>query len=140
MHPNPSISVAAVVLTNDDGQVAVVRKYRTDAFIFPGGKLEPDETGLQAAIREVHEELGVVLHPDQIHRVGNYTTPAANESDTDLLSQVYRTHLPARQHVQVQAEIAELRWLHPAAPEVPDGYRLAPLSSMVLQNLAHGSL
>src|SRR5690606_4155684 len=107
---------------------------------FPGGKLEPDETGLQAAIREVHEELGVVLHPEQIHHVGNYTTPAANESDTDLLSQVYRTHLPARQHVQVQAEIAELRWLHPAVREVPAGYRLAPLSGLILGELASGRL
>ena len=140
MHRNPCIKVSAVVLTNDGGDVALVRKHATQAFIFPGGKPEAGETGLEAAVREVHEELGVVLDPHLVHHVADYTTPAANEADTELLSQVYRAHLPTGQHVAAQAEIAQLIWLDPAALELPAGYRLAPLSSLVLQELAHGSV
>ena len=83
---------------------------------------------------------GVVLEPHLVDHVGDYTTPAANEADTDLLSQVYRAQLPAGQHARAQAEIAPLIWLRPAAFKLPEGYRLAPLSSMVLQELAHGSV
>lgn len=136
MRRNPSIKVSAVVLTNDDGDVALVRKHATRAFIFPGGKPEAGESGLEAAVREVQEELGVTLDPHQVHHVADYTTPAANEADTELLSQVYRAQLPTGQPVQAQAEIAQLIWLHPAGFELPEGYRLAPLSSMVLQQLS----
>ena len=138
MHPNPSISVSAVVLTNDDGKVALVRKHHTTALIFPGGKPEPGETGRAAAARELQEELGVVVAPEALDHVGDYTTLAANEAATQLFSQVYRGHLPSGQHARAQAEIAELFWVDPMTVEAPASYRLAPLSSTVLYNLAHG--
>ena len=140
MHPNPSISVSAVVLTNDDGQIALVRKHGTTAFIFPGGKPEAHETGLEAAVREVAEELGLVLDPADLHHVGDYTTSAANEADTQLLSQVYAARVPSTAVVQAQAEIAELLWVTPGEVCLPEGYRLAPLSSMILQALADGEI
>ena len=140
MHPNPSISVAAVVLTNDLGEVALVRKYHTTALIFPGGKPEPGETARAAAARELHEELGIVVAVEDLIHVGKYTTPAANEAATELRSEVYSTHLPPGQQASAQAEIAQLWWVHPAALVVPSGYRLAPLSSRVLQRLAQGTV
>ena len=71
MHPNLSIRVAAVVLTNDAGQVALVRKYQTTALIFPGGKPEPGETARAAAARELHEELGIVVAAEDLVHVGS---------------------------------------------------------------------
>lgn len=140
MSLNPSIRVAAVVLTNDAGQVALVRKYHTTALIFPGGKPEPGETGRAAAARELHEELGIVVAAEDFVQVGEYTTPAANETQTELRSEVYSTHLPPGQHASAQAEIAQLWWVDPAAVDVPAGYRLAPLSSRVLRHLAQGTV
>jgi 8-oxo-dGTP pyrophosphatase MutT (NUDIX family) len=61
-------------------QVLVLRNFRGE-YIFPKGHLEPGETALQAALREVHEEAGVqpqVLSqlPDTAYRYrladGNY--------------------------------------------------------------------
>ena len=140
MHPNPSIRVAAVVLTNDADQVALVRKVQTTALIFPGGKPEPGETARAAAARELHEELGIVVVAEEMDYVGEYTTPAANEAATELQSEVYSTHLPPGQHARAQAEIAQLWWVDPAALDVPTGYRLAPLSSRVLHQLVQGTV
>ncbi len=139
MPHNPFISVSAVVLTNDDGEVALVRKQHTTAFIFPGGKPEPGETGRQAAIREVSEELGVDLTTDELEHLGGFTTPAANEAQTQLRSQVYMAALPTGQQAHAQAEIAQLIWVRPDHVEPPAGTRLAPLGAMVLKGLASGS-
>lgn len=138
MRPNPSISVSAVVLTNDDGQIALVRKQGTTALIFPGGKPEASETGLDAAVREVAEELGLVLDPADLEHLGDYTTPAANEAETQLFSQVYAAQMPAGAHVQAQAEIAELLWVTPDDVDLNHGYQLAPLSAQVLKDFATG--
>lgn len=52
------------VLQREDGQVLVEQRPKTDryypeAWIFPGGKLEPGETAWRAMVREMDQELGV---------------------------------------------------------------------------------
>ena len=42
-----------------DGQVAVVHRPRYDDWTLPKGKLDPDETSEEAALREVWEETGL---------------------------------------------------------------------------------
>jgi 8-oxo-dGTP diphosphatase len=42
-----------------DGLVAVVHRDRYDDWSLPKGKLDPGETWEQAALREVHEEIGL---------------------------------------------------------------------------------
>lgn len=44
---------------------------------FPGGRLEPGETDLEAALRETHEEVGLVVSPDQVlGRLSDHPSPA----------------------------------------------------------------
>lgn len=136
MHPNPPIRVSAVVLTDDGGRVALVRKHGTRFFIFPGGKPEPGEDGVTTAVREVSEELGVTLDPANVEHLGNYTTDAANEAGTELLSQVYAAQLPADTYVTAKAEIAELLWATPGVLVLPVQTQLAPLSGTVLDSLS----
>ena len=51
---------AAVILIRND-KIALIERHRSDKhyFVFPGGKIEENETPAQAARREIMEELGL---------------------------------------------------------------------------------
>lgn len=106
------ISVSAVVLTRPDGALVTVRKRGTDRFMLPGGKWEPGESPRRCAVRELSEELGVVLDDDEMTRLGRYETATANEPGFRLVSEVFAARCggPAAP----AAEIEELHWLDPA--------------------------
>jgi 8-oxo-dGTP diphosphatase len=106
------LTVAAVCFRDEAGRVLTVRKRGTEAFMLPGGKLEPGESALCCAIREVEEELGVLLTEDDLALLVAWRGPAANEADTDIDSTVYATEL--RVQPVPAAEIAEARWIDPA--------------------------
>jgi len=56
------------------GNVLLSRRFNTGYedgnYSVPAGHLEGDETVVQAAIRETHEEIGVALRPDDVRVVG----------------------------------------------------------------------
>jgi 8-oxo-dGTP diphosphatase len=58
---------AAVILI-ENGNIALIERYRAGRhyFVFPGGKIEADETPATAAQRETLEELGVVVEIGQM--------------------------------------------------------------------------
>lgn len=58
-----TIHVAAAIICDGEKFLAAQRGYGEfkDGWEFPGGKLEPDETGEQACIREIQEELHVTI-------------------------------------------------------------------------------
>ena len=122
--PRQVIHTAAVVFLSPGGSVLGVRKRGTTRFMQPGGKPEPGETMIDTAIREIHEEIGVALRPDELSPLGVWQVPAANEPDTDVHATVFLasrrlTTLPETAH-----EIVEARWCDPRRP-LPDS--LAPL-------------
>lgn len=61
----PLIPVACGVLIAGDGRLLIaqrpVGKIAAGKWEFPGGKIEPGETTLEALIRELHEELGITV-------------------------------------------------------------------------------
>lgn len=69
-HPG---SVVIIPMTTDGG-VVLVRQYRhaigRSAWELPAGSLEPGEDVEQAAIRECHEEVGLV--PGRVERLGSF--------------------------------------------------------------------
>ena len=72
--------------------------------------------GDATAVREAHEELGLVLDAAELEFVGAYLTDAANEPGHWLRSDVYRHRRPVTGE-RAASEIAEARWVDPHAPE-----------------------
>src|SRR5699024_7483787 len=60
-------------------EVLAVRKRGTGSYMQVGGKLEPGESALDAAVREVAEEIGVDLDPRTLEPLGEFEAVAANE-------------------------------------------------------------
>ncbi|WP_075972384.1 TIGR00730 family Rossman fold protein [Glutamicibacter halophytocola] len=107
------ITVSAVIIRNDAGQVLTVRKRGTTLFMFPGGKPELGESPIDAAVREVSEELGVNLDPALLRLVGTFTAPATNEEGHSVQATVFEHRLvPIGEPL---AEIEQLRWIDPSA-------------------------
>jgi 8-oxo-dGTP diphosphatase len=124
----PVIRIVAAVILNARGHLLLVRKRDTETFMQPGGKFEDGETGQQALIRELREELGFELEPDDLEYVGRFHAEAANEVghmvDCDVHFTVVETEGVAA------AEIEELMWVDPMRM---DDVALAPLTAKVMR-------
>lgn len=131
------IRVSAVVLLRADGRALSVRKAGTRMFMFPGGKPEPWETPVETAVREVAEETGIILRTDELTSLGVREAAAANEAGHRVVGDVFALSRPltADEVPATAAEIADLTWLDPAAPQAPEGCGLAPLLQSVLAGI-----
>ena len=119
-----TIHVAAALLLGADDRTLLVRKAGTTALLQPGGKIEPGETPEQAVIRELEEELGIVIEASALEPLGRFSAVAANEPDAIVVAETFVIETTAR---PVPArEIAEMMWIDPLNPPAIE---LAPLTS-----------
>ncbi|WP_331460340.1 MULTISPECIES: NUDIX domain-containing protein [unclassified Arthrobacter] len=125
------LRLSAVLVRDDAGRILLVRKRGTSRFMQPGGKLEPGETFVQAAVREVREELGLAVAAEDLEDLGSWYGPAANEENTSIDAGLFGWTLPAGSAPPAAAaEIEEILWAAPAdAAERTD---LSPLLSEYL--------
>lgn len=124
-----SIRIAALAIRNSNDHILHVRKRGTTAFIMVGGKLELGEGGMDAALREVREEIDLDFAESEIEFLGRFTAPAANEADHIVECDVFVTvDQVLVDSISVQREIAEYRWV-PLDSAAAD---LAPLSRDVV--------
>ena len=103
------VYVSAVAIRNERGLVLTVRKTGASGYMMPGGKPDPGETPLGAAVREVTEELGFTPDPARMVHLGTFQAPALNENGYTV-----RAEYEVLAALAPQAEIAELRWVDPA--------------------------
>lgn len=118
----PRLHIVAALIADDQGRVLMVRKRGTRAFIHPGGKRRPGESSRQTLLRELNEELGIQVVPGSLVRLGCFEEWAVNEPGLRVRSEVFLVRPLG--HPRPQAEISELRWMDPRAPDRP----LAPMS------------
>lgn len=109
---SPVIRVSAGVLVDEQGCALVVRKRGATVFQQPGGKPEPGESAVDALLREVHEEVGVVLDAATIESLGTFEAEAANEPGHVVVGDAFRARI-ARADVRLGAEIEDARWIRP---------------------------
>ena len=104
------IRVSAAVITDDAGRALVVRKRGTTLFMQPGGKPEPGESAAEALVREVAEEIGLVVDADILRPLGTFRADAANEPGRTVVADAFALVVePA--DVAPLAEIEEARWI-----------------------------
>jgi 8-oxo-dGTP diphosphatase len=123
MMASGTIRIVAALIRNDAGQVLLVRKRGTSAFMQPGGKLDVGEDDVAALSREISEELGCLLDPKSVRPLGAFDAVAANEPGFRVSANLY--HADVTGEITPSQEIDEAIWIDPASP--PD-IHLAPLT------------
>ena len=61
-------SVRGIII--DNGKIAMVHSLKYDYYKFPGGGIDSGETHLDALIREVSEETGLIVIPESVKEYG----------------------------------------------------------------------
>ena len=114
----PVIHIVAGVIRDAAGRTLLVRKRGANVFQQPGGKPESgDADALATLARELREELGCELVPDSARFLCHASAPAANERGCTVEAEVYEVAVHGA--IRAQSEIVALRWVDPAAPDVP---------------------
>lgn len=133
----PTLHIAAAILLNKRRQLLLVRKGGTTAFMQPGGKVDPGEQPLEALIRELREELGLVITAEAATYLGNHQALAANEPGFRVDCALYQVAIRAGDQAVPAAEIEEAVWV---AVDEPGDLPLAPLTRDVILPLLRQQL
>lgn len=108
-------------------EVLMVRRndkvaFMAGAYVFPGGRVDDDDVARAngdaaqahrlAAVREVQEEAGVVVDPDELVLIAHWVTPEIEIRRYD--TRFFLVRMPEGQHARHDAgETTELAWLSP---------------------------
>lgn len=110
----PHYLVATNVLIERDGKVLLSRRqnkgWGDGLLCIPGGHVEPDETVLQAAIREAKEELGLHLSKDDLAYL---CTEVKNNSGKFYISIEFIAKTDQEPQNNEPHECSELVWVDP---------------------------
>jgi 8-oxo-dGTP diphosphatase len=102
--PRHSVSVAGAVI-DEAGRFLAIRRRDNAHWELPGGVLELDETPEQGVVREVLEETGLTVGPDQLTGVYKNMTRG-------IIALVFRCHVIAGA-AHPTAEASQVAWLTP---------------------------
>ncbi len=108
----PLFPVVAIALVDRDGRILVQQRPQGKALAglweFPGGKMEPGESPEAALVREIEEELGIVIS-EACLAPASFSSVALDDRHLLLLLFVCRKW----QGEPKAIEAAALRWLRP---------------------------
>lgn len=106
----PNFTVGALLLLRDDtDRILLLRQRHTSGWSLPGGLLDQDETPAAAVVRELGEELGLRLRPDEV-------TPAVPHALVNPQSRRVDIVFTAVSNASTKpdgVEILEARWFAP---------------------------
>lgn len=110
----PSVNV---VVTNDQGEILLIRRTDNDNWSLPGGAIDLGESLAQAGIRETREETGIDCEITGL--VGIYTDPkhVLHYTSNDEVRQEFSivlTGRPVGGQPTPSDESSEVRWVAPA--------------------------
>ncbi len=109
MNDEQKLLHTAGLLVLKDNKLLLAYSNNKKAWYLPGGKLEADETALQALQREVLEELNLKLEEKLLKYYSHITAPAYGEdTDTTMKQDCFLYEL--RQNVTPGKEIGAVRF------------------------------
>ncbi|TDR85343.1 NUDIX hydrolase [Enterovirga rhinocerotis] len=117
------VRIAAALITNPERRMLLVRKRGTEAFMQPGGKIEPGESAGEALSRELFEELLIDVEAEGHIYLGRHRAVAANEPGHDVEAELFAVGVSGP--IRTAAEIDGAVWVDPAEAA---GLPLAPLT------------
>jgi 8-oxo-dGTP diphosphatase len=105
-----SVPTVSALVVDDEGRVLLARrKSEPDAgrWDLPGGFLEEGEHPLEGLRRELHEETGVDVEPEEF--VGVYMDTYDGRDATSVLNLVWRAKIVSGEEAPAD-DVSELRW------------------------------
>lgn len=116
-------AAAGVLFVDKAGRILLVKPTYKSYWDLPGGIVEPDESPLDAAMREVKEELGIIVPIGKL-LVADYFP--ATESISEAMMYVFEGTVPPDSAITLQAdELSEYAWVYPF--EITDLVANAPI-------------
>jgi 8-oxo-dGTP diphosphatase len=114
MEKNPTmLFVVAAALTNQTGEILLQKRpagrQMAGLWEFPGGKVDAGESPESALVRELHEELGIIVDPQKLVPVTFASEPL---EDRNLLLLLYVCR--EWQGEPQPLDTPEIRWLRPS--------------------------
>ncbi|MBC8718128.1 NUDIX domain-containing protein [Ochrobactrum sp. Marseille-Q0166] len=106
-----TILIAAAIVRDEAGRFLLVRKRGSEIFFQPGGKIDAGEQPAKALIREIEEELGILVDESQLRYAARMSAPAANEVDSIVEAELFHLTLREGQIPAASSEIEELIWV-----------------------------
>lgn len=103
------IQVACAIIENQDKVLVTQRglhKAEGGLWEFPGGKLEAGETPQDCIVREIREELNLLISPRQLLTASAHAYPGKTIRLIPLVCSLVKGTLELREH-------AAYRWLYP---------------------------
>nr|WP_298927316.1 (deoxy)nucleoside triphosphate pyrophosphohydrolase [uncultured Erythrobacter sp.] len=87
------LPVVAAALQRADGLWLMHRrpkgKHHAGLWEFPGGKVEPSEIPIESLVRELHEELGIIVSPENCLPAG-FAQNASSEAGIPIVILLYK--------------------------------------------------
>ena len=112
------------LVTDPEGRMLAVRKKKSHYFQMVGGKRETNEELLETLHREFLEEINVNIHQHQVTLLGQHTSVAVNEANTEVHAHVFHVELNSITELRIASEIEEYAWI---TKEDYTNYQLAHL-------------
>lgn len=122
------IKAASSAIVERHGRVLLIRRRRppsADLFAFPGGRAEPGEEPYETALRELHEETGLIGRDPQLFATYDLAPEGAASPDHFFLS-VFLVAVDGDAPAVAATDAADAGWYLPAEVEtlpVPDSVR-----------------
>ena len=111
---NSMVPSVNVVVTNDQGQILLIRRSDNDNWAVPGGAIDLGESMTQAAVRETKEESGIDCEVAGL--VGIYTDPRhvilyTSNGEARQEFSILLTARPVGGQPKPSDESSEVRWV-----------------------------